>query len=404
MGPDRVNETNEARAELAGWRAGLDTLHARIAGRFKRAEVRERARRYLAALLERVDRKNGWQLAEQLGEQGPQGVQRLLNTAHWDADAVRDELRGYVVEHLGAADGVAVVDETGFLKKGTKSVGVKRQYSGTAGRIENCQIGVFLAYTSGRGRAFLDRELYLPEEWAADAGRRTEAGVPAAVRFATKGELAQTMLARAFAAGVPAAWVTGDEVYGNAGHLRSWLEAQQRGYVLAVSCDHAVWADGRQQRADASFARVPAERWQRHSAGEGSQGPRLYDWAWIRLSCEGQTGHAQWALARRSVSDPTEMAYYRASGPDGTALADLVRVAGARWAVEEGFERAKDLVGLDQYEVRRWQPWYRHITLALLAHAYLEVTRATAVLDVTSTTADSDPDGGKKGALLRAGR
>ncbi len=392
MEPTTTIETREARAEVAGWRAGLDSLHGRIARRFKRAEVRERARRYLAALLERVDRKNGWQLAEQGGEHGPQGVQRLLNTAQWDVDAVRDELRGYVVEHLGAADGVLVIDETGFLKKGTKSVGVKRQYSGTAGRIENCQIGVFLAYTSGCGRAFLDRELYLPEEWAADAARRAEAGVPDAVRFATKGELAQTMLTRAFAAGVPAAWVTGDEVYGNAGHLRAWLEKQQRAYVLAVSCDHAVWADGRQQRADAAFARVPAARWQRLSAGEGSQGPRLYDWAWLLLATDPRTGHTQWAVARRSLSDPTEVAYYRAYGPQEAALADLTRVAGARWAVEEGFERAKDLVGMDQYEVRRWHPWYRHITLALLAHAYLEVTRATAV---------SDPDGGKKGALLQ---
>jgi SRSO17 transposase len=212
MGPDEVDETREQRATVGGWRAGLDTMHGRIAGRFKRAEVRERARRYLAGLVDRVDRKNGWQLAEHLGESGPHGVQRLLNAAHWDADAVRDDLRDYVVAHLGTPQGVLVVAETGFLKKGTKSVGVKRQYSGTAGRIENCQIGVFLAYTSDAGRAFLDRELYLPEAWAADAGRRADAGVPSAVDFATNGQLAQTMPARAFAAGVPAAWVTGDEV------------------------------------------------------------------------------------------------------------------------------------------------------------------------------------------------
>ena len=228
------------------------------------AEVRERARRYLAGLLDRVDRKNGWQLAEHLGEQGPQGVQRLLNAAHWDADAVRDDLRDYVVEHLGTPDGVLVVDETGFLKKGTKSVGVKRQYSGTAGRIENCQVGVFLAYTSAQGRAFLDRELYLPEEWAADPARRAEAGVPVAVTFATKGQLAQRMLARAFAAGVPAPWVTGDEVYGNSGPLRSWLEAQERAYVLAVSCDHLMWVDGQQQRVAGCFAAMPTGAWHRH--------------------------------------------------------------------------------------------------------------------------------------------
>jgi SRSO17 transposase len=377
---------------VAGWRAGLEALHARIAGRFARLEVRERARRYLAGLLDRVERKNGWQLAEHLGEHGPQGVQRLLNAAHWDADGVRDDLRGYVVEYLGTPEGVLVIDETGFLKKGTKSVGVKRQYSGTAGRIENCQIGVFLAYASRQGRAFLDRALYLPEEWALDQKRRTEAGIPTAVSFATKGQLAQTMLARAFAAGVPAAWVTGDEVYGNAGRLRGWLEAQERAYVLAVSCDHLVWADGQQQRVDALFAALPAGAWQRLSAGEGSQGPRLYDWAWVPLPAAGTPSWARWVLARRSLSDPTELAYYRASGPERTRLPALVRVAGMRWAVEEGFERAKDLVGLDQYEVRRWGAWYRHITLALLAHAYLEVTRAHATA--------SAQEGGKKGALV----
>jgi SRSO17 transposase len=386
-----TNDEQDVRATVTRWRAGLDALHARIAGRFGRAEVRERAQRYLAGLLERVERKNGWQLAEQLGETGPQGVQRLLNAAHWDVDAVRDDLRAYVVEHLGAPDGVLVVDETGFLKKGTKSVGVKRQYSGTAGRIENCQVGVFLAYASPAGRAFLDRELYLPEEWAADQARRREAGVPAAVAFATKGQLAQTMLARAFAAGVPASWVTGDEVYGNAGHLRAWLEEQERSYVLAVSCDHLVWADGRQQRVDAQVAALPAAAWVRLSAGEGSQGPRWYDWAWVPLGADAPIDRAQWLLARRSLSDPAEVAYYRAGGPAATPLAALVRVAGARWAIEEGFERAKDLVGLDQYEVRRWPAWYRHITLALLAHAYLEVTRAHATTDLAQ-------DGGKRGA------
>ena len=373
---------------MAGWRAGLAALHARIAGRFARAEVRERARRYLAGLLDRVERKNGWQLAEHLGEAGPQGVQRLLNAAHWDAEAVRDDLRGYVVEHLGAPDAVAVVDETGFLKKGSKSVGVKRQYSGTAGRVENCQVGVFLAYASGRGRAFLDRELYLPEEWAHDAARRAEAGVPPSVGFATKGQLAKTMLGRAFAAGVPIAWVTGDEVYGDDGRLRRWLEEQRRPYVLAVSCGRRVVAQGRHRRVEALFATLPAAAWVRRSAGEGSQGPRLYDWAWVQLDAAGSAGTAQWALARRSLSDPSDLAYYRAYGPAGTPLEELVRVAGMRWAVEEGFERAKDLVGLDQYEVRRWRAWYRHITLALLAHAYLEVTRVQAA---------SVQDAGKKG-------
>jgi SRSO17 transposase len=394
---DRGRREEEAeRTRIAGWAAGLDALHARIAARFRRAEVRARARHYLEALLSRVERKNGWQVAEQLGETGPQGVQRLLNTAHWDAAAVRDDLGAYVVEQLGDPTAVLVVDETGFLKKGTKSVGVKRQYSGTAGRIENSQGGVFLAYAAPRGRAFLDRALYLPKEWAADAARRREAGVPEAVRFATKGQLAKEMLARAFAAGVPAAWVTADEVYGDDGALRAWLDAQGHPYVLAVSCDHRLWVDGRQERVDVLTAGLPEEAWQRLSCGEGSQGPRLYDWACWRLSAAADGAWAQWVLVRRSLSDPTEVAYYRAAGPAATALADLVRVAGTRWVIEECIERAKGDVGLDQYEVRRWDAWYRYVTLALVAHAYLEVTRAQA------TTESSPPPtvGEKKGALL----
>ena len=361
--------------EVAGWRAGLDALHARIAGRFRRAEARERARRYLEGLLDRVERKNVLQLAEHLGEAGPQGVQRLLNAAHWDADAVRDDLRAYVAEHLGDPSGVLIVDETGFLKKGTKSVGVQRQYSGTAGRRENCQIGVFLGYASPRGRAFLDRDLYLPKEWADDPARRHEAGVPGEVTFATKPALARRMLERAFGAGVPAAWVTGDEIYGDATDLRNWLERGGHPYVFAVSCSHPVWRDGSQERADALVACLPQAAWGTLSCGAGSQGERWYDWAWVRLPYETASGMAQWLLARRKRSDPKELAYFRAFGPEATPLDDLVRVAGTRWAVEEGFEDAKGSVGLDQYEVRKWTAWYRHITLALLAHAYLAVTR-----------------------------
>jgi SRSO17 transposase len=366
------------RRVIEGWRAGLDGLHARIAARFRRPEVRARARRYLAGLLERVERKNGWQLAEQLGEPHPRGVQRLLDAARWDAAAVRDDLRAYAVEHLGHPEGVLVVDETGFLKKGAKSVGVQRQYSGTAGRTENCQIGVFLAYASPSGRAFVDRELYLPREWAADAARRAEAGVPAEVGFATKPQLAGRMLARALAAGVPAAWVAGDEIYGDATELRRWLEGRGQSYVLAVSCSHPIWEAGQQRRADAVVAALPAGAWTTLSAGGGSQGERWYDWAWIRLPYAGAPGMAHWLLARRSRSDPTELAYYRAFGPVKTPLAALVRVAGVRWAIEENFEEAKGAVGLDQYEVRRWDAWYRNVTLSLLAHAYLAVTRRHA--------------------------
>jgi SRSO17 transposase len=361
----------------------VDVVHAHIAPRFRRAEARARARRYLAGLLAPLERKNGWQLAEHLGETGPQGVQRLLNAADWDADVVRDDLRALVVESLGEPDGVLVLDETGFLKKGTKSVGVARQYSGTAGRRENQQIGVFLLYASARGAAFIDRALYLPGVWAGDAARRAAAGVPEAVAFATKGELAAAMLARAFAAGVPAAWVVGDAVYGH-DELRRWLEEQGRSYVLAVPATHGLWAAARQVEARALAAELPEEAWTLLSAGEGSQGPRLYDWACFALPYEVAPGMAHWLLVRRSRSDPTERAYYRVYGPVDTTVESMVRVAGQRWCIEAAFEAAKGLVGLDQYEVRGWTAWHRHITLALLAHAALVLARATIADSETS--------------------
>ena len=367
-------------ALVRGWAADLDALHARLGPRFGRAEPRRRVRAYVESLLSPVERKNGWQLAEQAGEPTPTGMQRLLAGAKWDADAVRDDLRAYVVEHLADPEAVLIVDETGFLKKGTKSVGVQRQYSGTAGRIENCQVGVFLAYATPQGRTFLDRVLYLPKEWAADAARREEAGVPEDAAFRTKPALARAMLARAFQAGVPAAWVTGDEVYGRDRRLRLWLEEQGHPFVLAVATNEPLWAatDRGPQQVGAAViaAALPPEAWVPHSAGEGSKGPRVYNWAWVRLARWPVPGWAHWLLVRRSLDDPSDLAYYVVFGPTGTTLATLVRVAGTRWAVEQGFELAKGEVGLDHYEVRRWDGWYRHITLALLAQAFLTVVRA----------------------------
>jgi SRSO17 transposase len=366
---------------VATWGKGLEAVHARVAPRFARAEPRRRALAYLRGLLSPVERKNGWQLAEQAGETTPDGMQHLLARADWDADQVRDDLRAYVVEHLGDARAVLVVDETGFLKKGTKSVGVQRQYSGTAGRIENCQIGVFLAYASRKGRTFLDRELYLPKEWAADRERRQEAAVPASVEFQTKPQLARAMLERALAAGVPFTWVTGDEVYGGDRRLRVWLEERQVPHVLAVKSTEPLWTrtTWRQVAAKTLAAGVAATDWQRLSAGEGAKGPRVYDWARVPIRALPEVGWDYWLLVRRSVADPTDLAYYVCFCPAGTPLAELVQVAGSRWAIEESFETAKGEVGLDHYEVRRWPGWYRHITLALLAHAYLTVTRAAAM-------------------------
>jgi SRSO17 transposase len=359
--------------------AELAQVQARIGLRFHRAEARQRAGRFLQGLLAPVEHKNGWQMAEELGERGPRGVQRLLGEADWDEEAVRDDLRASVVEHLAEANAVLVVDETGFVKKGKKSAGVARQYSGTAGRRENSQIGVFLLYASSRGAAFLDRTLYLPEEWTSDRVRCREAGIPDEVSFATKGALARQMLARAFAAGVPAEWVAGDTVYGY-DELCLWLDSQQKNYVMAVPETYVAWVAGRQQPIGLLASLLPKEAWVVLSAGEGSKGPRLYEWAWLQLPEQPETGDARgrWILIRRSLADPSKRAYYRVAGPATTTLPELVRVAGSRWKIEEGLEEAKGEVGLDQYEVRGFRAWYRFVTLALLAHAILVVVREQA--------------------------
>jgi len=364
--------------DVRAWAGELERVGGRIGPRFARSEPRRRAPGYVRGLLGDAERKNGWQLAEHLGEATPDGVRHLLARAEWDADAVRDDLTAYVAENFGHADGVLVVDETGFVKKGAKSVGVARQYSGTAGRIENCQVGVFLGYATRRGRALLDRELYLPKEWAEDAGRREEAGVPERVRFATKIALARRMVERALDAGVRAAWLTADAVYGSDYGFRSSLEGRGLGYVVGVRADFAAWRGPRQVRAKALLAELPAGAWRRLSCGDGSKGPRRYDWAARPLNCPEPGKYGRWLLIRRSVSDPSEVAYFACGGPPGTGLADLVRVAGARWAIEDLFELAKGDCGLDEYEVRSWVGWHRHITLSLFALATLAVIRSRA--------------------------
>jgi len=364
------------------WTGEVERVWQRVRPRFARAEARVRCRRYLVGLLSRVERKNGWQLAEAAGEATPHGMQALLNRAVWDADGVRDDLRAYVVEHLGDPAAVLIVDETGFLKKGDKSAGVQRQYSGTAGRIENCQIGIFVAYAGPRGTAFLDRALYLPRVWTDDPARCAAAGVPAALPFQTKPDLARAMLARALDAGVPGGWVTGDEVYGGDRRLRVWLEERDVSHVLAVKRTEPLWArtarGPAQVPAEDLVAALPTAAWERLSAGDGAKGPRVFDWARVPLRPLRDPTRGYWLLARRSLDATPELAYYVCFSPAATPLAELVRVAGARWAIEVGFEAAKGEVGLDQYEVRRWDGWHRHVTLALLAHAVLAATRATA--------------------------
>lgn len=361
---------------VADWATELDKVGQRIGSRFSRSEPRRRAVGYMAGLLSTTERKNGWQLAEHLGDPSPDGVQHLLARADWDADAVRDDLMRYVAEHLGHADGVLVVDETGFLKKGTKSAGVGRQYSGTAGRIENCQIGVFLGYVSRRGRALLDRELYLPKHWAEDEKRRRAAGVPLNIRFATKLVLARHMVERALATGLPASWVTADAVYGSDYGFRRALENQGLGYVVGARTNHTVRIGWRQSRVKALVADFPDSAWRRLSCGEGSKGPRWYDWAVCSTNSPDSKTYARWLLIRRSLSDPKELAYFVCGGPPGTSLQQLVRVAGCRWGIEECFELAKGDCGLDEYEVRSWIGWYRHVTLSLFALAMLSVIRS----------------------------
>ncbi len=365
-----------AEADLHIWAAELDAVAARLAVRFERAEPRRRALRYLTGLLSTAERKNGWQLADLAGEATPDGMQRLLSTAHWDADAVRDDLVAYAVEHLADPAAVLVLDETGFVKKGTKSVGVAPQYCGTVGKVANCQIGVFLAYATAHGPVLLDRELYLPRTWADDPARRAEAGVPEAASRVPKPTLGKHLLERAFAAGVRAAWVTADSIYGGDYKLRRYLEEREQPFVLAVSSAQRVGPSATAEQVVASW---PTAAWQRLSAGEGSQGPRWYDWAWMPMSWRSAPdGMAHWLLARRSLSKPDELAYYFVFGPADATLEQVVRVAGTRWQVEQAFELATGEAGLDEYEGRTWVGWYRHVTLAMFALAYLAVVRVHA--------------------------
>jgi SRSO17 transposase len=364
------------RRDVEQWAEEVDAVGERIGRHFARSEPRTRAVAYLRGLLSDTERKNGWQLAEHLGEATPDGVQHLLARADWDADAVRDDLARYVHEHLGDPGGVLIVDETGFLKKGTKSCGVARQYTGTAGRIENAQVGVFLAYAAPTGHALIDRALYLPKEWTDDRERCDAAGVPARVTFATKPRLAERMLARAWRLGVRAGWVTGDAVYGHDGAFRRFLEANGQAYLLAVPSNQPLFDGEVRSTVGAIADAFPARVWRRASAGAGSKGPREYDWAVEAFGAVDERGWRLWLVVRRHRDRPEERAYFFARGPAATDRGELIRVAGARWRVEECLELAKGECGRDEYEVRSWTGWHRHVTLSLLALAVVAVIRS----------------------------
>jgi len=369
----------QMRSQVHQWLGEFDALMQRVEPRFGRVEARVRASEYVQGLLSPIERKNGWQLSEQCGDETPYGIQHLLNRSKWNADSLRDDVRDYVVEQLGTPEAVLVIDETGFLKKGNHSVGVQRQYSGTAGRVENCQIGVFLVYATTTGHTFLDRELYLPKSWTDDWERCATAHVPVERKFATKPQLARQMLERTIAAGVPFGWVAGDSVYGSDYRLRDFLEQQQVRYVLEVACDQSVVFNWNKQRIDHLIAQVDAQDWSRLSAGTGAKGERWFDWIAIAAPHPDHPGWQRWYIARRSVEQPEAIAYFLAFVPAGTPLETVVHAIGARWTVEMCFQTAKGEVGLDQYEVRTWQGWYRHITLSCLAHAFLTVVRTQQI-------------------------
>ena len=348
---------------LVGFFAGLgrqlSSWKARLAPIFGRRELRE----------------TGWMMAEQAGLARPWRMQGLLGRSRWDAEVLVEEVRSYVVEALGSADGVLVVDETGFLKKDRHSVGVARQYSGMAGRIENCQVGVFLGYAGPLGQALIDRQLYLPRDWAGDAERRAAVGVPEDIPFATKPMISAELIARALDSGLPCAWVLADAVYGSDSHLRRMLEAREQPYVLAVRSNHVlrfVEPRGLVQSDPATLAdELDPAAWRCHAAGEGSKGPRLYDWARIALPWVRSSGWQRWVLVRRSRKDPGKRAYYFVFCPLGTSLAELAGAAGLRWTIEECFQRAKDELGLDHCEARSWHGWHRHMSLVMAAAAFL---------------------------------
>jgi SRSO17 transposase len=386
-------ETKTTFVEVWRWGQELERLHARIAPRFVRPEPRRRVLSYLKGIVSTIGRKNGWQLAEHAGESRPDGMQRLLNSAVWDADLVRDDLRTYILEQLGDPHAVLVIDETSVRKRGKKSAGVARQHCGTTGHLENCQVGVFLAYASPKGHTLLDRELYLPMRWIKDRKRCQEAGIPDTVRFQTKCEQARQMVERLWLAKVPFAWVVADTVYGGNEDLRTWLEAHGYSFVLAVACDEPVEiqaASGlkRMTVAEADVLSFRKEHWHRLSMSQGTKGPRLFDWAVMPILHRCADDGRHFLLIRRCVDDPSEKAYYFVFAPVGATLAEMVQAIGQRWKIEECFETGK-AIGLEDYEVRSFTAWYRHITLVMLVQACLAGICAAASVSSSELRTDA---------------
>ena len=361
--------------DFSHWGPGFDAYMGAFSSRFPRVEPRRRAASYVRGLLSELERKNGWTIAEGAGDKTPDGMQRLLNASQWDEDGARDDLRSVIINAIGDQEhAILVVDETGFLKKGKKSAGVARMYTGTAGKTENCQIGVFLAYTSPAGHALIDRELYLPAVWTSDPDRCATAGIPEHREFSTKYELAQRMIERARASDTPFSWVTADEVYGQAEPLRAYLEREKISYVMAVRRTEKVAMRTGATTAETVIA-GPETQWQRMSAGDGTKGPRISDWSTTQLPDSADTPGHRYILARRSIDDTTDLAYYFCYSNKPATLEALVHVAASRWIVEECFQTAKNEAGLDHYQVRDYTAWYKHMTLSMIALAFLTIIK-----------------------------
>ncbi len=370
------------------WALSLRDVKARISPLFSQARVAHSAGQFLDGLLGTERRKTGWMRAEAAGDPGPWRQQAILGRGRWDADGLRDMVRDYALEALADADAVLVIDETGFLKQGKASCGVARQYTGSAGKITNCQIGVFAAYVSCHGHAFIDRALYLPKAWTDDPGRLAKAHVPEATRFATKPAIARTMIERAIAAGVPFSWVAADSVYG-VGAIETALRRAGKGYVLGVNANHRFRSWAKPQPVGGTAKQIAQGlgegAWQRLSAGDGTKGPRLHDWAYLELAdLDGGDYNSsltdRWTrglLVRRNIAD-RDLAFFSTWCPAGTSIQTLVKVEGHRWAIEEGFETAKNELGLDHNETRSWHGWHRHVSLVMLAFAMMATIRRHA--------------------------
>jgi len=371
------------------WSTTLRQAKQRIRPLFAAPSVAASANAFLDGLLGGERRKTGWMRAEAAGDPGPWRQQAVLGRTHWDAEALRDVVRDYVLETLGSPDAVLVIDETGFLKQGRASCGVGRQYTGSAGKITNCQIGVFAAYVSDQGHAFIDRQLYLPKAWTQDEDRRRAAHVPEAITFATKPQLALAMIERAILAEVPFAWVAADSIYG-VGEIELALRRAYKGYVLGVTGQHRFWSWDQNLDVAGTAEEIAKDLsetdWIRLSAGSGTKGPRLFDWAYLPLATlpadalDAALDQSVWTrglLVRRSLSDGS-FSYFTTWCPAGTPVQTLVAVEGRRWAIEDAFETAKTELGLAHNESRSWHGWHRHVSLVMLAFAMLARVRRLA--------------------------